>query len=287
MRFFRKKKAVPDGVFVRCEGCGETVYRKNVEELLQVCPECNYHFRIGARERIRLHTDEGTFQEIDAGLTACDPLGFVAEKAYADQIVSDMAKTELNEAVICGTCKVEGRDVVFAAMDFLFRGGSMGSVVGEKVTRAAELACREWLPLITVSSSGGARMQEGALSLMQMVKTCAALNRLHQRGVPYISIMTHPTTGGVTASWASMGDVIIAEPKALIGFAGRRVIEETIKQKLPPDFQTAEFLLAHGFLDMIVPRSEIKHTLALLMGYLASVPSDRGGKSGAAPGTSI
>ena len=276
MRFFRKKKPVPDGIFVKCEGCGDTVYRKNVEELLQVCPECNYHFRIDAMERLKLHTDEGTFQEIDASLTTCDPLGFVAEKAYSDQIVSDKERTGLNEAIICGTCKMEGMDVVFAAMDFLFRGGSMGSVVGEKVTRAAELACRERLPLVTVSSSGGARMQEGALSLMQMVKTCAALNRLHHRGVPYISIMTHPTTGGVTASWASMGDVIIAEPKALIGFAGRRVIEETIKQKLPPNFQSAEFLLEHGFVDMIVPRNKIKSTVAQLLDYLAS------GHSGAA-----
>ena len=280
MRFFRKKKPVPDGVFVKCEGCGETVYRKNVEELLQVCPECNYHFRIGALERLRLHTDEGTFQEIDAGLTACDPLGFVAEKAYADQIASDRETTGLNEAIICGTCKIEGRDVVFGAMDFLFRGGSMGSVVGEKVTRAAELACREWLPLVTVASSGGARMQEGALSLMQLVKTCAALNRLRDRGIPHISVMTHPTMGGVTASWASIGDVIIAEPKALIGFAGRRVIEETIKQKLPPDFQTAEFLLEHGFVDMIVPRSEIKHTLAQLVDYLTSAHSGRGNRQG-------
>lgn len=270
MRFFRKKKPVPDGVFVGCDGCGETVYRKNVEELFHVCPECGYHFRIEARDRVTLHTDEGSFEEIDADLTACDPLGFVAEKAYVDQICSDKEKTQLNEAIICGTCKIEGRDAVFTAMDFRFRGGSMGSVVGEKIARAAELACREGLPLVTVASSGGARMQEGAFSLMQMVKTCAALCRLRRNAVPYVSIMTHPTTGGVTASWASMGDVIIAEPKALIGFAGRRVIEETIKQKLPPDFQTAEFLLEHGFLDMIVPRGEMKATVAEVLDYLAA-----------------
>ncbi len=275
MRFFRRKKPIPDGLFVKCDGCGATVYRKSVEERLQVCPECNYHFRIGAWDRVELHTDEGTFTEIDAELTACDPLSFVAEKAYADQIAADKEKTKLNEAIICGTCKLEGREVVFAAMDFRFRGGSMGSVVGEKVTRAIELSSQRWLPLITVSSSGGARMQEGALSLMQMAKTCAALYRLHQKGILYISIMSHPTTGGVAASWASLGDVIIAEPKALIGFAGRRVIEQTIKQKLPPDFQTAEFLCEHGFVDMIVERSRIKSTVAKLLDYLSPRPSRR------------
>jgi len=270
MRLFGrgKKKAVPDGVFVKCDGCGESVYRKNVEERLHVCPECNYHFLIGARDRIAYHTDPGTFEEIDADLTSADPLHFVAEKAYADQIASDMEKTGLREAVICGTCKMEGRPVVFVAMDFRFRGGSMGSVVGEKVTRAAELACGEGLPLVTMSSSGGARMQEGALSLMQMAKTCAAIHRLHDRRLPYISVMCHPTTGGVTASWASMGDVVIAEPRALIGFAGRRVIEQTVKRQLPPDFQTAEFLLEHGFVDMIVARKDLKPTIAKLLGYL-------------------
>jgi len=269
MRFFRKKKPVPDGLFMKCEGCGAMVYRKNVEQLLQVCPECNYHFRIGAWDRIRLHTDEGTFQEIDANLKPCDPLEFAAEKKYAEQLKGDREKTNLNEAIVCGTCTIEGRPVVFASMDFRFRGGSMGSVVGEKVTRAAELATRQRLPLVTVASSGGARMQESALSLMQMVKTCAALRRLHEARGLYISVMTHPTTGGVTASWASMGDVIIAEPKALVGFAGRRVIEETIKKKLPDDFQTAEFLLEHGFIDMIVSRADIKGTIARLLDYLA------------------
>ena len=268
MRFFRKKKPVPDGLFMKCDGCGTMVYRKNVEQLLQVCPECNFHFRIGAWDRMRLHTDEGSFHEIDGDLKPCDPLEFVAEKRYAEQLESDIEKTSLNEAVICGTCTIEGRPTVFASMDFRFRGGSMGSVVGEKVTRAAELATRERVPLLTVASSGGARMQESALSLMQMIKTCAALRRLHEAGGLYISVMTHPTTGGVTASWASMGDVIIAEPKALIGFAGRRVIEETIKKKLPDDFQTAEFLLAHGFIDMIVPRAELKSALVKLLDYL-------------------
>jgi acetyl-CoA carboxylase carboxyl transferase subunit beta len=270
MRFFRKKKPVPDGVFIKCKGCDEMVYRKNVEELVQVCPECNYHFRIGARERVRVHADEGSFEEFDEDLISIDPLDFEATKVYAEQIAGDREKTGLNEAVICGTCTVQGRPVVLVAMDFKFRGGSMGCVVGEKVTRAAEVARRKRLPMVSFSSSGGARMQEGALSLMQMAKTCAALERLHEAGVPYLSVMTHPTTGGVTASWASMGDVIIAEPKALIGFAGRRVIEQTIKEDLPEDFQTAEFLMEHGFLDLIVERKDMNETIATVIDYLWS-----------------
>lgn len=264
----RKKKDVPDGLFVKCDGCGKMVYRKNVEERLQICPECGYHFRIGAMERVRLHTDEGTFEERDADLLPCDPLEFVAAKAYADQLESYKQRTGLNEAAVYGTCRIDDRPAVFAAMDFRFAGGSMGSVVGEKITRAAELAMEENLPLVTTAASGGARMQESALSLMQMAKTCAALKRLSDAGVAYISVMTHPTTGGVTASWASMGDVIVAEPRALIGFAGRRVIEQTINQELPDEFQTAEFLLAHGFVDLIVERSEVKRTVAHLIDYL-------------------
>jgi len=272
LRFGRRKKQknqVPDGLFIKCDGCGALVYRKNVEERLQTCPECGHHFRIGAWDRVRMHTDEGSFEEVDADLLPCDPLEFVAEKAYADQLKGYAEKSGLNEAIICGTCTIEGRPAVFAAMDFRFCGASMGSVVGEKVTRAVELALQERRPLVTIASSGGARMQESALSLMQMAKTSAALYRLNQAGVAYISVMTHPTTGGVTASWASLGDVIIAEPSALIGFAGRRVIEQTIKQKLPPDFQTAEFLLEHGFVDMIVDRRELKPTIASLLDYLS------------------
>jgi len=279
MRFFRKKKPVPDGVFMKCEGCGKMVYRKNVEERLQICPECNYHFPITAGDRVKIHTDEGSFKEMDADLVSPDPLQFVAEKAYKEQIASDIEKTGLKDAIVCGKATMDGRPVVFCAMDFRFRGGSMGCVVGEKVTRAAELAVAESIPLVTIASSGGARMQEGALSLMQMVKTCAAVYRLHEKKVPFISVMTHPTTGGVTASWASMGDVLIAEPKALIGFAGRRVIEETIKQKLPEDFQTAEFLLAHGFIDMIVSRADIKPTVVKLLTYLCG-PSAGADKRG-------
>ncbi|MHC4481812.1 MAG: acetyl-CoA carboxylase, carboxyltransferase subunit beta [Planctomycetota bacterium] len=269
LRFGRKKKPVPDGLFVKCGGCGTLVYRKNVEERLHTCPECNYHFRIGAWDRVRLHTDEGSFQEIDGDLLPCDPLDFVAAKAYKDQLEQYAEKSGLNEAIIFGACRIGGHPAVFGAMDFRFCGASMGSVVGEKVARAIELALEEGLPLVTVAASGGARMQESALSLMQMAKTCAALNRFSRAGGAYVSIMTHPTTGGVTASWASMGDVIIAEPGALIGFAGRRVIEQTIKQELPPDFQTAEFLLEHGFLDMIVERGEIKLSVARLLAYLS------------------
>ena len=268
MRFFRKKKPVPDGVFMKCEGCDEMVYRKNVEERLWVCPECNYHFRILVSDRIRLHLDEGSFREIDASLTSTDPLDFVSEEAYEDKLKGDCEKTGLNGALCCGRGRIGGKEVVFAALEFRFRGGSMGCVVGEKLTRAAELAAEEKIPLVTLSSSGGARMQEGALSLMQMSKTCAALQRLNSLPVPHISIMTHPTTGGVTASWASTGDIIMAEPGALIGFAGRRVIEQTVKEDLPEDFQTAEFLLEHGFLDMIVERQHIKETLSSLIDYL-------------------
>jgi acetyl-CoA carboxylase carboxyl transferase subunit beta len=269
IRFGRKKKQVPDGLFMKCDGCGALVYRKNVEDLLQICPECGYHFRIGAWDRVRLHADEETFQEVDGDLVPCDPLEFVAQKAYAEQIKGYAKKAGLNEAIVCGTCAIGGKPVVLAAMDFRFAGGSMGSVVGEKVTRAAELAIERELPLVTFSASGGARMQESAYSLMQMAKTCAALNRLGKAGRPHISVLTHPTTGGVTASWASMGDVIIAEPGALIGFAGRRVIEQTIKQALPDHFQTAEFQLEHGFVDMIVERKDLKTTLTRLLAYLS------------------
>ena len=268
LRFGRKKAQVPDGLFIKCEGCGSLVYRKSVAERLQTCPECNYHFRIGAWDRIRLHTDEGTFKEVDAGLLPCDPLEFVAKRAYVDDLKRYTENSGLNEAVVCGTCRIEGRACAMAVLDFKFCGGSMGSVMGEKLARITELASREVLPLVTFASSGGARMQESAYSLMQMAKTCAALSRLHWAGGAHISVMTHPTTGGVTASWASMGDVILAEPGALIGFAGRRVIEQTIKQELPPDFQTAEFLLEHGFLDMIVQRGKITSTLAELIDYM-------------------
>lgn len=268
MRLFGRKTQVPDGLFMKCDGCGKAVYRKNVVEKLYVCPECGYHFRIGYQDRIRIHLDEGSFQEVDANISPCDPLGFKTDKSYADQLASDQKKTGLKEAAVVGRGAIKGRKVAFGVLDFAFRGGSMGSVVGEKISRLIELAVSERLPLVTISASGGARMQESALSLMQMAKTCTALTRLHEARLPYISVMTHPTTGGVTASWASMGDVILAEPGAMIGFAGRRVIEQTIRKKLPEDFQTAEFMLHHGFVDSIVPRYELKDALALLIDYL-------------------
>jgi acetyl-CoA carboxylase carboxyl transferase subunit beta len=279
LRPARGKKQVPDGLFVKCEGCSRLVYRKNVEERLQTCPECNHHFRIGAWDRVRLHTDEGSFNEVDADLLPCDPLGFVAAKAYQDQLKAYAESSGLDEAVVCGTCRIEGRPAAFAAMDFRFCGASMGSVVGEKLARLVELAARQSLPVVTVAASGGARMQESALSLMQMAKTSAAIYRFRRTAKPYISILTDPTTGGVTASWASLGDVMIAEPGALIGFAGQRVIEETINQKLPPDFQTAEFLLAHGFVDMIVHRKDIKATVASLLDYLGGTVGPRGNRA--------
>lgn len=269
MRFFRKKKPVPDGVFIKCGGCDEMVYRKTVEENLKVCPECKYHFRINAPDRINLHLDENSFHEIDSDLTTNDPLHFVSGDSYEEKIRSDREKSGLKEAICCGTARIDGQELVFAAMDFRFRGGSMGCVVGEKLSRAAETALEQSIPLVTISSSGGARMQEGVLSLMQMAKTCTVLQRLHSNTIPYISVMTHPTTGGVTASWASMGDVIVAEPGALIGFAGRRVIEQTVKEDLPEDFQTAEFLLQHGFIDLIVERKNLKSTLSSLLSYLS------------------
>ena len=268
LHFRRKKKPVPDGLFVKCDGCGALVYRKNVEERLQTCPECDHHFRVGAWARVQLHTDEGSFEEFDAGLQPCDPLKFVAAKAYRDQLKQYAVKCGINEAIICGTCQIEGRPCVFAAMDFRFAGGSMGSVVGEKFTRAVELAAERRLPLVTVAASGGARMQESAYSLMQMAKTCAAVNRFHRAGGVHVSIITNPTTGGVWASWASVADVIIAEPGATVRFAGAIVFKETIQGELPDGFATSEFLLEHGFLDMIVERKQIKPTVARVLSYL-------------------
>ncbi len=270
--FGRRKKKQPestgDGLFMKCDGCASLVYRKNVAERMHTCPECDHHFRVGAWDRVKMHTDEDTFQELDGDLLPCDPLEFVAAKAYKDQLEGYAEKSGLNEAIICGTCTIEDHPAVFTAMDFRFCGASMGSVVGEKLARAAELACERKLPLVTVAASGGARMQEGSISLVQMAKTCAALNRLDSAGGVHISVMTDPTTGGVWASWAAVGDVILAEPGATIRFAGARVIEETIKGKLPDGFATSEFLLEHGFLDMIVDRRELKRTLGTLISYL-------------------
>ena len=260
-----KKVAVPEGLWIKCNNCAEIVYSKEIDRNLKVCPKCDYHFRITARERIELLVDPGTFSEFDGHLQSEDPLGFKDSLKYRDRIKTARKKTGLNDAVISGTCTLDGVKVVLTVFDFFFMGGSMGSVVGEKVTRAAERAVDERCSLIVISSSGGARMQEGVLSLMQMAKTSAALARLRRERLPFISVLTDPTTGGVTASFAMLGDVNIAEPKALIGFAGPRVIEQTIRQELPEGFQRSEFVLEHGMIDRIVNRKELKKTIVNLL----------------------
>jgi acetyl-CoA carboxylase carboxyl transferase subunit beta len=255
-----QESRVPEGLWVKCTSCKEIIYRKEVVKNLSVCPKCGFHFRISARERLDLLFD-GTYEEIDAGLVSADPLGFVDTKAYATRLKDGKHKTDSPDALISAVGTMGGVNTVIAAMEYAFIGGSMGVVVGEKVTRAAERAARDRFPLLVVSCSGGARMMEGTLSLMQMAKISAALARLDEARVPFVSLLTDPTTGGVTASFAMLGDLNVAEPGALIGFAGPRVIEQTIRQKLPPGFQRAEFLLEHGMLDMVVDRRELKKTL--------------------------
>jgi acetyl-CoA carboxylase carboxyl transferase subunit beta len=263
-----KKVKIPEGLWVKCDSCKEIIYKKEIDKNLKVCPKCNYHFRISARERIKLLVDEGSFVEIDSGLASNDPLNFKDKVSYKDRLQENRKKSGLEEAAISGEALIEGRPVILVIMDFAFMGGSMGSVVGEKVMRAAESALEKKIPLITVSSSGGARMQEGIFSLMQMARVAAAIAKLNEAGSLYISILADPTFGGVTASFAMLGDIIIAEPKSLIGFAGPRVIEQTIKQQLPEDFQRAEFLLEHGMIDMVTDRKELKKTIAQIVGLL-------------------
>jgi acetyl-CoA carboxylase carboxyl transferase subunit beta len=264
-----KRVKVPEGLWVKCNSCKEIIYRKEVERNLKVCPKCNYHFRISARERIPLFVDEGSFIEMDRDLVSRDPLEFKPEGknqiAYREKLKQVQEASNLNEAAISGTATINGMPVVIIVLDFSFFGGSMGSVVGEKYVRAVEKADDERLPFLSVASSGGARMQEGIISLMQMAKTSAAISKYKKGGMPYISILADPTFGGVSASFAMLGDIIIAEPKSLIGFAGRRVIEQTIKQQLPDNFQTAEFLLEHGMIDMIVPRKEMRKTIGTIL----------------------
>ncbi len=262
-----EKKVLPDGLWIKCEQCGEVLYRQELERNLWVCNKCGFHFRIDSYHYIKILLDEGSFEEFDSGMKSVDPLKFKGKKKYADQLRDAMKKTGMNEAVRTGFGTINGRRIVLAVMDFSFIGGSMGSVVGEKVTRAAEKALENDVPLIVISSSGGARMMEGAISLMQMAKTSAALARFSDRGGLYISVLTNPTTGGTTASYAMLGDVNIAEPGALIGFAGPRVIKETIGQDLPEGFQRSEFVLHHGFLDMIVDRHDMKETLFKLIEF--------------------
>ncbi len=262
------KKNIPAGVWIKCPECGETLYSKDLDKNLKVCLLCNYHFRLTAEERIEQLFDENSFVEMDRGLLPIDPLKFVDSKKYKDRIKQTMAKTKLNESITSGVGKIKEREVAAAIFNFRYMGGSMGSVAGEKITRVIELALKRRIPLIIVSASGGARMQEGAFSLMQMAKTSAALSRLAQEGIPYISLMTDPTTGGVSASFAMLGDINMAEPGALIGFAGARVIQQTIKQNLPQGFQRSEFLKEHGQLDLILERKDLRDKLTELFGML-------------------
>ena len=260
-----KKVQMPEGLWTKCKNCEEIIYSKEIERNLNVCPKCDYHFRISARERISLIIDEGTFVETDPEMTSVDFLKFKDSKKYSDRIKAALKKSGGGDAVITGSGLMNGQEVVVAVFDFGFLGGSMGSVVGEKITRAIELGLDKKAPVMVFSSSGGARMQESILSLMQMAKSSAALAKLKKAGIPFISVLTDPTTGGVTASFAMLGDLNIAEPKALIGFAGPRVIEQTIRQKLPEGFQRSEYLLEHGMVDMIVPRQEMKAKLSQVL----------------------
>ena len=268
-----KKVNIAEGLWIKCDSCKEIMYRAEVERAGRVCPKCRYPFRISARERIALLTDPGTFEEHQTGLTSADPLRFKDSKKYPDRVKAARQKTGFEDAVVSGIARIDGLPAVLCVFEFAFLGGSMGSVVGEKLTRAIELGIDKALPVIIVSASGGARMQEGILSLMQMAKTSAALERLAEARLPYISVLTDPTTGGVTASFAMLGDVIMAEPRALIGFAGPRVIAETIRQPLPEGFQRSEFLLEHGQLDLVVERKDLKDTLRRLLVFFADQPA--------------
>ena len=263
-----KKIKVPEGMWVKCSGCSETILSKEIDTNLNVCPKCGYHYRISARRRLELLLDGGSWQEFDAGMTSVDFLEFKDAKSYQERIDVALAKGGSKDAVICVEGLVEGTAVQVACFDFSFMGGSMGSVVGEKITRAIERGLAQKQPVIIISASGGARMQESILSLMQMAKTSAALAKLKKAGLPYISILTDPTTGGVTASFAMLGDLNISEPKALIGFAGPRVIEQTIRQKLPEGFQRAEYLLDHGMVDVIIPRTEMRTKIGSVLKML-------------------
>ena len=266
--FFKRKRNVPDGLWKRCDGCNNVVYKKKVDEKHNVCPECNYHFRISTSERIKITFDEEGLEEYWKNLMPGDPLNFKDRISYKERVAKEQSKTGLNDAVTAGKGNIEGREVVFAITDPSFIMGSMGSVVGEKITRAAEMALELRLPLIIIlGSGGGARMHEGALSLMQMAKTSSAITRLQEAGILYVSVLTDPTLGGVMASFASQADIIIAEPGALVGFAGPRVIRETIKKTLPKGFQTAESMLEHGFIDMIVERGNMKQEIARILDY--------------------
>jgi acetyl-CoA carboxylase carboxyl transferase subunit beta len=264
-----ERRVRTEGLWVKCESCRAIVFRKDLEENLLVCPKCQFHFKMNARKRLEMLLD-GHWTEHDAGMTSTDPLKFVDTKSYASRLKDARKKLGLSDAIITAEGQLQGRPVIVCSMEFAFIGGSMGAVVGEKVTRAAELSIRTRQPLIAVSASGGARMMEGTISLMQLAKVSAALGRLDDEKIPYISVLTDPTTGGVTASFAMLGDLNIAEPGALIGFAGPRVIEQTIRQKLPEGFQRSEFLMEHGFVDAVVHRKEMKAFIASALDLLLS-----------------
>ncbi len=270
-----EKRNIPDGVWTKCPSCAEILTVMSLEKHVWVCAKCDYHFRIPATSYIRLIIDEGSFDEFDINLVSGDPLNFKDSKKYPERIAAARKKTGRNDAVITGLGSIDGLHVSFSVMDFNFIGGSMGSVVGEKIARAIERSLDRGIPLVIVSCSGGARMMEGILSLMQMAKTSALLALLNKKRIPYISVLTNPTTAGVMASYASLGDIIIAEPKALLGFAGPRVIAQTIGGELPPGFQSSEFFMEHGFLDAIVSRPELKESIARLLRYMLPTESDR------------
>ncbi len=263
-----KTREMPEGLWTKCPSCGEVIHNLALNENLRVCPKCSHHFTLGSRERIASLVDSDSFEETDAGLTSVDSLEFKGVATYAERLKSYRSKTGLVDAIITGTGKIDGKPLGLGVMDFSFLAATMGSVVGEKVTRIIELSTARKMPVVLVCASGGARMYEGMLSLMQMAKTSGALARHAKAGLPYISVLTNPTTAGVMASYASLGDLILAEPASMIGFAGPRVIRETTHQTLPPDFQTAEFLEKRGLIDIIVPRAKLRDTLAQVLGYL-------------------
>ncbi len=260
-----EKKTIPDGLWVKCNQCGEIIYRPELQKRMFICVKCNYHFRVNSKDYIEYYFDKGSFKEFNKNIKPADPLKFKDSKKYTDRLKDAQKKTGLSDAVVTGDAAVDKNPVVVAVMDFSFIGGSMGAVVGEKIARATDRAREKRVPLIIISASGGARMMESAISLMQMAKTSAKLGQLAEVGIPYISILTDPTTGGTTASYAMLGDINISEPGALIGFAGQRVIKQTIGQDLPQGFQTAEFVQDHGFVDLIVSRQEMRPTLARLL----------------------
>ena len=263
-----RKRDIPDGLWLKCPDCTEIIFKQELDAALNICPKCGYHFQMARKDRIAMLTEPDSFQEWDDDLYSVDTLGFTGTASYVSKLEENTKKTGYKDAVSCGRAKIGPHDVGLGVMDFSFLGASMGSVVGEKVTRLLERSTELRLPAIIICASGGARMYEGMYSLMQMAKTSAAISRHHEAGLPYIPVLTHPTTAGVMASFATLGDVIVAEPGALIGFAGPRVIKETTQQDLPEGFQRSEFLLKHGLLDIVVPRKELKQTLVLMLDYM-------------------